>query len=507
MEYKTAKANSVYLAGHLIAAQQPMVQCKNILFLFNGKFYDPVSPEDLDKMVYKFLEKEDMTDLWKTGRLTEIKRAIMANEQSVPVIEQMDSQPGVLCLNNGILNIKNRTLHHHDPSFYFTSCVDVDFDKNMKLAPRFVKFMETMFTDENGQVDNDTIVNLLRIGGYLLYPGVKIPKMFLFLGEGANGKSLLMETYQLFFHSKNISYLTLEQLSSDHFIRSRLLGSRINISTEAKGSEVNAEEIKKIISGEGITVNKKYAEPIEFFPITKILIASNTRPYFNDTTHGIDRRLYIVAFKNRFVDRVAMAGMTDKAARQQRIFLAEDHDELLAAIKSEKSAILNMFLTALEDLETNCKWALPESVNSQETREEYKAGSDIVGHFLKEHYEAHDNQFGVEYSADEILAHYRQWYRENVKDMPLNYSSIAMAKKIKDQFRIDSVQKKVKDMVGNTSAKRMFKLQQKPDDQLERNFSSAEEVGGPVQKSLLETDPRDPYGENTGLVLDSPIEA
>ncbi len=478
INFADVKKNSVLLASYILAANPPMVQSQGLLYRYNDKFYDVVDDMFIDRIIMEFFKAEKLTELWKTGRITEIKRAFYADQTVVQEVEQMDSHPGMLCLDNGVFDVNKMVLVPHDPKYHFTSSIDVKYDPAQTATPVFSKFINSLFTDEHDKVDNETVENIIRLGGYLLYPEIKIPKLFLFLGEGANGKSLLIDVYSMFFNKRNISYLTLENLSSVNFVRTPLLKSRLNISTEAKSNAVDAEEIKKIISGEGITINPKFKEPMEFKPNTKIIIASNTRPYFNDTTHGLDRRLFIIAFKNRFVEPHLYKLIKNPTV--SRVFPAEEYNALMKGIRAEKSAIFNLFLAALCELMNN-GFSIKETLNSVEIKEDYKEGSDTAGYFLTEHYELDDTKFTF-VTPDQVLAHYRDWYKANVSERPLNYSSIALGKKICDLFRTQS------DKIPSTDGGRMrvyyLKRKQDGNEELGGDYGDAGEGGDGGEDSL-----------------------
>lgn len=454
---KSIKTKSIPLADAIVQEFTNLVKENERLFVYKSEenIYEELSDQDLECFLYEFFKSHQIEDCWKMARLSEIKKAIKANNNILKV--KMDSYDNLINLKNGVLNLDTMELLPHSHEHYFTSVVDVNYDKEAQNAPNFSNFIFTCFTEDDGKTDVATATNICRIGGYLLYPQNKLHKMFLFLGEGANGKSLLIDVFASFFAKKNISHLTLEDLSSDSFTRSRLLNSRLNISTEAKNSKMDAEEIKKIISGEGITINQKFKEPINFYPKTKNIVASNTKPYFNDASFGIYRRIFIVEFKNRFVNQNNYEKETNPETK--RIFLAKDYDQMLKEFDEEKSSILNMFLFSLIDLRNN-NWQLKETTNSEEVMQEYNESSDTIGNYLKDNYEVSDNEFNL-VTPQEILEKYRYWYSQNVSDRPLNYSTISLGVKIKELFRIKSSL-----MYKNGKKTRSYQLKEKTyDDQ------------------------------------------
>ena len=439
---KSAANNSVALARFFLEEYPDLVIDKVAmggrdgsidLYYYKDGIYTFLFEQKFDMFLMDFLNNNGLSHIWKIGRINEIRRAIIALNV-IPVVE-FDAYDNLLCFKNGILNLDNLRLIGHDKKYYFRTQIDIDYKKSDESCPNFVEFLKSLFTDGKNECDQETVSNIVRIGGYLLYPQNRLKKMFLFLGEGSNGKSLLIDIFCIFFAKENISYLDLNTLSQgDSKERERIIGSRINVTTEAKSNNVDSEMIKKIISSEGIEIHRKFLKSIPYKPVAKLVVASNTNPYFNDSTHGIYRRIFPITFANRYVSKEDY--LLTKTPEKKRIFLAKDEYELMDNFKKEKAAILNLFLNGLRDLR-NHGWQLKNTVNSRMTMKAYKESSDTAALFLIEHYEEADD-FITGPTVEEILSHYRSWYRDNVTERPLKYSVVALSRKIKELFRIES---------------------------------------------------------------------
>ena len=243
-----------------------------------------------------------------------------------------------------------------------------------------------------------------------------------------------MDTLQLFFPSKYVTGLSLNTISNeDGFQREKLIKSKINFCAEQKGGKINAEELKKVASGQGITVQRKFNQAADFISHTKILVNCNNMPYFNDTTHAIIRRLYIFNFKNLFLTDQEWAETDNHAAR--RFFKQADKEWLYEEIKKEKEAIFNMFLGGLDRLRAD-KWHFTKSQNMIDILNEYKEGADTLSSWLDEHYEAGSETDFV--SIADLYRDFVYWYESNFSKK-CTYSSIALSKKIKEKYRIEPI--------------------------------------------------------------------
>lgn len=423
----------------------PIVQANRHLYQYNGKHYELIDHFGIRQRFYEFASKGGFSSLFSSNRATEMYNTLLAS----PYIKEteFDTYRNMICLRNGIIKFDTTgiTRYDHHEGLHFSTMIDADYEPNLgqKDCPRFMEFLRHCFTDENDVVDEETVQQLLEIGGYLLYPQNKLRKMFIFLGEGSNGKSVLLDVYKMMFPKQFVTSLTLQDLSSESVgVRSTILRSRLNISTEAKSNAVDAEEIKKIISGEQITVSQKFLEAVDFIPFTKLLVASNTRPYFNDTTHAIERRLVFITFKNRYVPMHEL--QKTQFPKQNRVHLAADYDTLIATFAEEKNAILGAFAEKLKD-KLQYGWNFIETANMLAAKEEYKESNDPVGTFIKNRYEPSNNEFAY-MTVQEVLDEYREWHKKNVSESSsLKLSTNSIGRKITEAFRIEGFRKYAKE--------------------------------------------------------------
>lgn len=486
LNLKDLKNDTLLLAKEIIAEQPTLVQSNRRIYIYNGKHYEVVDLFEMKRHFRDFCLKYDVTALFSRTKSVELYDALLANRDIKEV--EFDKYPDLLCLNNGVLKMdKTMKLYPHSEKLYFSSMVDCDYDPSLTEAdcPHWMDFLRDTMTDEKGEVDEDTVQSLLSIGGYALYPMNKLKRLFILLGEGSNGKSVYLDTLKMFFPRDKVTSLTLQDLSSDGFVRSTLLKSRINISPEAKSNAVDAEEIKKIISGEQITINQKFQEPIDFMPFTKLFVASNTRPYFNDTTHALDRRLVVITFKNRYLPRHEY----DKVfcPIQNRVRLARDGDVMMDEFKEEKSAILSVFIGKLLEY-LNEGWFFKETQNMLQSKEEYKETNDPAGTYLKMFYEPSG---GVKtMAAQDVLAHYREWHKVNVSEQSnLKFSASTIGRKLTEIFRIEGERVYTKDRGQLTYYPIKFRNYENEFLGVGTDFSGGGEVGSPTQGSLLEDTP------------------
>lgn len=426
-----SKKDPIALSIFLLEDNPGLIKCENNLYLYNGKCYDLISSSDILAMLHRFLMDYGITSAWT--KRNDIVQSVYAYSK-LPVVKKMNDYVDLMCVNNGIVNINTKEMMPHSPSFYFDSVINVDYNPEQTECPAFLSYLRHTFNN-----DEDTIANAIMLGGYLLDSGCEAKKMFIFNGSGGNGKSVLIDTFSMFFSDAStrpqITSISLTDLSGDKFKKYDLITSRVNLSSEEKKGYIDSEEIKKIISGELINVRGIYKETVTFRPKTKLVVAVNNLFKFTDTSDGTARRLIIFNFLNQYKDPAEIALI--KFADQKKLYPWDL--ELPNKIKEERSAILNLFITGLIKLKER-KYQFIIGDAYQKAMEDYRRDSDTVREFLEDNYEIN---MDAETPIIDIYNHYRFWYRANVQDSSLmKFRVNEMARRLKDIFGVESNNRK-----------------------------------------------------------------
>jgi putative DNA primase/helicase len=182
-----------------------------------------------------------------------------------------------------------------------------------------------------------------------------------FIGEGANGKSVFLETLAAVLD--NVSHLELSELF-DRFKIAELEGKLANICTDVETSKVMDARFKKIVAGEPQSAERKFKEPFEFQPFAKILFSANDFIPTKDRTHGYYRRFDILKFN--------------------RIFKTEEQKpELLQELKEEVPGIFNWALEGLDRLSQQ-NWIMSKSSYMEDCHNEFRRATNPLQLFIEE---------------------------------------------------------------------------------------------------------------------------
>lgn len=196
---------------------------------------------------------------------------------------------------NGVLEMDTMELRPHSQEYGFRYCLPYDYDPKA-TAPRFDKFMREIMKDRTDLVDV-----LLEYMGYCFSNDTCwTQKALIMTGEGANGKSTLMNVLRALAGKENYASLTLGDLKAETN-RQQLDGKLFNLAEETPTYAMAESSLfKNLVSGGETTVKMLYKQPYTIANKCKLMFACNELPKTRDTTKGFFRRLLIVPFDRVF---------------------------------------------------------------------------------------------------------------------------------------------------------------------------------------------------------------
>lgn len=497
----------VFLARAFMQDSGKFVVCSHALYKYQEELgvYKRAEKDDFGRDFLSWCAMHSCQRHYNSRSEAEVYNALL-KIPDVRDIDAFDDYDFLICLRNGIYDFKNKSFEPHNPNVFFISRLEIDYDEKAFECNYFMRYLETTFTRDDGEPDRDTIKMILQIMAYFIYPKLKMEKMFFLGGEGSNGKSVFQSFLKIIFGPNGFSSLSMAQMSNpDGFTRAPLVGSRVNISTETKNKEVDSEEIKKIVSGEEITINPKNKKPFNYKPNTKLIASGNHNLYFGDTTSGITRRFVPIEFRNTFCDPDELVGVINPASK--RMFPKDDLDEMMDNFKKELSAIFNFLMISLQELEEQ-KWHLHISESAKKTKEEYKEQTDAMGTWLKDNFDCRgEDDFNCALTFGEMRDEYLSWYYQEVSTITPNINANTFTKKLRGLF--GNFHGMVKKTVDGVSVRRylLIRKEKYDDDSSGGDVLGAEEqdnyeVGARETANLFDEPVRDSSERPLGLESD-----
>ncbi len=120
------------------------------------------------------------------------------------------------------------------------------FDPNA-TCPIFFKYLDEIFLGKQAQIDF-----LQEAVGYILQRSIPVHTLFLLVGNGSIGKSVLINTITSLFGEDNTSNINLTRLSDEYYVLD-LFGKMLNVSSETPNRiATNTDRIKEVVSGDWV---------------------------------------------------------------------------------------------------------------------------------------------------------------------------------------------------------------------------------------------------------------
>lgn len=207
----------------------------------------------------------------------------------------------LLVVQNGTVDLRTGNLLPHVPGYYITMRADVKYDPAAQEPKRFLQFLNEIF--DNNQELIDYVHRLL---GYCLTGETREHVFHVLHGEGANGKSVLINLLCRMFseYCKNVSAGALERHSDNDRPNPSLLQAKdariIVVNETNEGVKLNSALIKQISAGDEICPRALFQDNEHFIPHMQILWVTNHIPQIDWNDGGIRRRYKLIPFTRTF---------------------------------------------------------------------------------------------------------------------------------------------------------------------------------------------------------------
>lgn len=249
---------------------------------FDGRSYVPVHFEDAGAVLANAL-----VDLGVPP--TEVRR--MGDMPLSVIRERSASSEGLLCFTNGVLDLRTmRFTPGFSPEPVVVECVPYAYDPSAK-CPRWEKFLKEVLPENGHRAVLQEFLGLV----YADRSQLSVEKFAIFVGKGANGKSVIFEVLRRVLGRDNVSTLDSAQLTSERMVP-YVKGKRLNFSPDVRRSAEFDSALKALASGQDVTGRRIYGDA-ELVSCPPLVFALNEMPRFRDTSDAFFRRILLFSFR------------------------------------------------------------------------------------------------------------------------------------------------------------------------------------------------------------------
>jgi putative DNA primase/helicase len=318
-----------------------------------------------------------------------------------------------IAFNNGIYDIFTDELLNFDPSFVITNKIPFDYNPNAKS--------DVVDKTLSKLACNDPEIRALleEMVGYCMYSASDLHKSFILIGDKSNGKSTFLDMVTTMLGTENVSSLDMNELD-ETFKTAELFGKLANIGDDIGDEFIpNSAIFKKLVTGNRVNVQRKFANPFDFNNYAKLLFSANNLPRIKDKTGAVQRRLVIIPFHATFSKN------------------DPDYDPFIRYKLVESHNIEYLIKRGIEGLKRVLEnQAFSECAQVNKELRDYEAVNNPITVFLDEL----DEDDVVNESTRDVYSRYQQFcLADNLNPMGLGEFS----KAIKKRFDVDIVDRRV----------------------------------------------------------------
>ena len=373
----------------------------DVLAVWTGTHYQILeNHDDFHRFVLKGWMPSAGVD--KKKRLSEnvdkILKNVYTGAVSLDEIKHYDQQgKRVINFTNGTLFIsaKGKVVFKniHDKKDACTNILKFEYDEKA-TCPKWRKFLNRNIPNKDDQA------TLMEFIGYCFLPAHNYEAfLYLYGSDGANGKSVIIDTVKEFFGKENTSALDLQNLKGHEL--EGLVNKLVNVGSELDSKNLRDGQmnvLKKLTSTkDDLQIDPKHTKGF--------LLTSENQPKFMSAGNGE-------------LTPASLDGGVLRRALQINCDITIDDDEKVRALsdrfEDEMNGILNLALQHLGNLIKNGKFTKSERL--KETIENYKDQANPIRRYINDCLETDEE---VIIPKKLLYSHYKEYMKEK-GNLPLS---------------------------------------------------------------------------------------
>lgn len=275
------RVDSLTLLCRDVLRSVPVVSSGGGVMYFGGRVWCPASRRDLLDSLGNILTDMGVSPT-DVRRMADMPLSVLSERAFRP-------DPSLLAFTNGVLNLRDGTLAGFSPDLPVTESLPYTYDKDAS-CPMWEAFLAETLPDASVRAVLQEFVGCC----YVDRSRLSIEKFAIFLGSGANGKSVIREVVSRAMGKDNVAAFDAEQITRPEMIP-HLGGKRVNFASDMRATAAFDSALKALASGQEVVGRRLYGEP-ETVKAPPIVFSMNRLPPFRDTSDAFFRRVLLFRF-------------------------------------------------------------------------------------------------------------------------------------------------------------------------------------------------------------------
>ena len=288
-----------------------------------------------------------MNKLKKTGFKSNLMKEAteLFNDSKDIFYNKLDSSTKLIGFTNGVYDLESSEFREGRPEDYISFTTGIDYLPYDESDPDFMYYVNFLHKVIDSMFPNDCAVckakheqcglkkYILLLLSTFLDGSTKDEQFHIWIGSGANGKSLLVELFQDalgdYAGILDNTVITTKRTKSGN-ATPELFDTKnkrfIVIQETEKSAQIQAGLLKQLTGGDKITARGLYKDIETFKPQFKMVLVTNNLPKLPPKDGGVWRRVRATNFRSKFVDDPKGHWVDEEGS----IISNEDHERKVA---------------------------------------------------------------------------------------------------------------------------------------------------------------------------------
>jgi len=378
------------------------------LWLYTGKYWRYYEDAEAQQALTNILSKDGWNS--KSGSITRTAHLALSSLK----VQSFQLNPPFRREVQHIINCKNgevwilpsgkAVLRPHSSESGLTYVLEVDYDPEATsqlffesivqiFLPPAHQFNEASEKEQKHlRAKGEEMAHyIIEILAYLLVPKRWLTNWFLFIGNGSNGKTILLKILQLLIPEESVVNERLELIAKNDFGMARIRDKVLLIDDDlVTGTTLPDDFLKKTSESKRISANVKHnPRDVSFNNRCAVVVLTNNYPRLKDLSIGTIRRIRAIEFSRRFY---SIGELTQLPKNQEKKYRGDAADlDLLEKLVPELPGILNILVHAYTKLRQRGDFEIP--ISALRTTDKVIRMAHPLKQFIKEYCTEGEDRF------------------------------------------------------------------------------------------------------------------
>ena len=258
-------------------------------WIYEGGVY---RKDDKGLHIQDYVKNLIITRLRTDSRISRIYRLILKDIRLQYDIEEVNKFPKTwINFKNGLLDVLSGEMHSHSPEYKSISQIPHNYYSGLNIEETvFHEFLSSRISEEDRLMLYDAF-------GHGMMPDILFQKYLTLVGNGYNGKSVILKHLTRIVGKENVAAIKLQDLSA-RFVTEKLVGKICNICADIPNTALKDTSNLKMLTGDDlIQAEIKHGDIFFFRNRSKFFFSCNEVPaVLDDRSNGFFRRMLIIRF-------------------------------------------------------------------------------------------------------------------------------------------------------------------------------------------------------------------